>query len=45
MLESNLESGSQILGPDLKDGVSITDSCIDLEETSNLLEKLYLMIK
>ena len=41
MLESNLVEGSQKLCKDLKKGVSITDSCIGLEETQNLLEKLY----
>jgi 3-deoxy-7-phosphoheptulonate synthase len=45
MLESNLKQGNQKLGPDLKYGLSITDSCIGLDETRNLLEKLYSSLK
>ena len=37
MLESNLAEGNQKIGGDLKHGVSITDSCIGLEETADLL--------
>ena len=40
MLESNLREGAQTLGPDpqqLQYGVSITDGCISLETTVQLL--------
>jgi 3-deoxy-7-phosphoheptulonate synthase len=40
MLESNLHEGAQTLGDDpeaLKYGVSITDGCIDLNTTMELL--------
>ena len=44
MLESNIKSGSQVLDPDdvgqLRYGVSITDGCIDLEETKELCESM-----
>ena len=44
MLESNINSGAQKLGPnpeELEYGVSITDSCIGWDETVNLLEWAY----
>lgn len=43
MLESNLKEGSQklVFGKKLEWGVSITDSCIGLDETDNLLKSLY----
>jgi len=44
MLESNLRAGNQSLGSDpkaLKPGISITDGCISIEETSELLESAY----
>ena len=45
MLESNLVEGNQklVFGKrnDLDWGVSITDSCIGLDETDNLLKSLY----
>jgi 3-deoxy-7-phosphoheptulonate synthase len=44
MLESNLEPGSQKLGPDpalLKRGISITDACIGWDETEELLTWAY----
>lgn len=37
MLESNINEGNQPIGPDLKYGVSITDSCIGWEETERIL--------
>ena len=40
MLESNLVEGAQSLGDDpaaLKYGVSITDGCISIEDTAELL--------
>ena len=39
MLESNLEEGKQKTGDNLEYGVSITDSCIGIEETELLLAK------
>jgi 3-deoxy-7-phosphoheptulonate synthase len=42
MLESNLVEGAQALTEDLsqlKYGVSITDGCISIEETANLLRE------
>ena len=44
MLESNLVGGRQDLGEDpasLRYGVSITDACIDWEETERLLRAAY----
>ena len=41
MLESNLEEGNQKIGDNLEYGVSITDSCIGLEETELLLGKSF----
>lgn len=41
MLESNLKEGKQDLTDNLKKGVSITDSCISIEETEALLEQVY----
>ena len=39
MLESNINEGKQELRPDLQYGISITDSCINLQETELLLTK------
>lgn len=42
MLESNLEEGKQNINcKPLKYGVSITDSCINLESTKNILQMLH----
>ena len=43
MLESNIYCGKQkLVNPDdLKYGISITDACVDLEETDLLLQMLY----
>ena len=44
MLESNLKAGKQALGSDpeqLEYGVSITDGCIDIEETAELLQSAH----
>jgi 3-deoxy-7-phosphoheptulonate synthase len=40
MLESNLQKGKQPLQPNLKKGVSITDACIDIQMTRQLLHIL-----
>ena len=40
MLESNLLEGRQNISKNLEFGKSITDSCIDIKKTSELLEKL-----
>jgi len=37
MLESNLEEGNQKCSPDMKCGVSITDSCISWKETEEII--------
>ena len=37
MLESNINEGNQPIGPDLRYGVSITDSCIGWDETERIL--------
>ena len=37
MIESNLKEGKQKLSKNLEFGVSITDSCIGIEETRELL--------
>jgi len=39
MLESNLEEGNQKYSPNMKSGVSITDSCISWKETEELILK------
>jgi 3-deoxy-7-phosphoheptulonate synthase len=47
MLESNLNEGSQSLTEDLtklKHGVSITDGCISIEETAELLRSAHQML-
>ena len=46
MIESNINEGSQKLtdSNQLKYGVSITDSCISIEETEQLLMKVYSII-
>ena len=46
MLESNLYKGKQPFTQKayLKYGVSITDSCIDIEETNKLLSKAALSL-
>ena len=43
MLESHLKEGNQKLSKpkDLEYGRSITDACIDINTTKNLLSKLY----
>jgi len=48
MLESNLCEGAQTLGPDpagLQYGVSITDGCISLETTAQLLRSAREMLR
>lgn len=37
MIESNLKGGSQKVGPDMEYGVSITDACLDWENTRRIL--------
>ncbi len=44
MLESNINEGNQKIGDDLsklKYGVSVTDQCINIEETEELLDLVY----
>lgn len=41
MLESNINSGKQKISSNLKRGVSITDACINLQETDILFKELY----
>jgi len=44
MLESNLKAGKQSLGAnpeELQEGVSITDGCIDIDETAELLQSAH----
>ena len=40
MIESNLCSGNQKCGPDMKYGVSITDACVDWDGTLSILDTL-----
>ena len=40
MLESNIHSGSQKISKNIKYGVSVTDACIDIESTKELLSLL-----
>jgi len=37
MIESNLKGGNQKIGPDMEYGVSITDACLDWENTRRIL--------
>lgn len=45
MIESNLNSGKQILNPEtpqsLKPGISITDGCVDIETTNQIITDAY----
>jgi 3-deoxy-7-phosphoheptulonate synthase len=41
MIESNINEGKQSLNTNLKYGISITDSCIDIQETEILLVSIY----
>jgi chorismate mutase len=43
MLESNLEKGNQPLSANLRRGVSITDACLDVPSTKDLLQLLNTM--
>lgn len=47
MLESNINEGNQKLGDgrNLKYGISITDACINLDKTRELIENLYQRIR
>ncbi len=45
MLESNINEGRQDVSDSMKYGVSITDSCIDLDTTEDLLLGAYEMLK
>ena len=40
MIESHLKSGNQKISEDMEYGRSVTDACIDFEETKNLLTAL-----
>jgi len=40
MIESNINKGNQKISKDLKYGVSVTDACIDISTTQELLELL-----
>ena len=46
MLESNLLEGSQKLvsKEDLKEGISITDACIDIKTTENIINSMYTLL-
>ena len=37
MIESNLEGGNQSIGPQMKYGISVTDACLDWENTRRIL--------
>jgi 3-deoxy-7-phosphoheptulonate synthase len=41
MIESNINEGNQNISNNLKYGVSVTDSCVSLETTEELLQNLY----
>jgi len=48
MLESNLHEGNQKISQDIDQmlyGVSVTDACINWQETENLLEESYQMLR
>lgn len=40
MIESHLKSGNQKISADMEYGKSVTDSCIDFDETKILLKSL-----
>jgi 3-deoxy-7-phosphoheptulonate synthase len=40
MLESHLFSGNQSISKNMQYGVSVTDGCIDWNETNSILRKL-----
>ena len=44
MIESNLEGGNQAIGPDMKYGVSVTDACLDWENTRRILLEAHQML-
>lgn len=41
MIESNINEGRQNISESLKYGVSVTDSCISIEKTGEILDRLY----
>ena len=41
MIESNINEGRQDISNNMKYGVSITDSCISIETTEEVLQNLY----
>ena len=41
MIESNLKGGNQKIGPEMEYGVSITDACLDWENTRRILLDAY----
>ena len=45
MIESNLKGGNQAIGPDMKYGVSITDACLDWENTQRILLDAHQMLQ
>ena len=44
MLESNINEGNQSISTSLKYGVSITDACVSLEKTNEILNNLFLKL-
>jgi 3-deoxy-D-arabino-heptulosonate 7-phosphate (DAHP) synthase len=44
MIESNLEGGNQAIGPKMKYGVSITDACLDWNNTMRILQDAHSML-
>lgn len=44
MMESFLESGCQLVSNNLKKGLSITDPCLSIEETANMLDDFYRLL-
>jgi 3-deoxy-7-phosphoheptulonate synthase len=44
MIESNLEGGNQAIGPAMKYGVSVTDACLDWENTRRILLEAHQML-
>ena len=45
MIESNLGGGNQPIGPDMEYGVSITDACLDWENTRRILLDAHQMLE
>mgnify|MGYP005651258259 CR=1 FL=1 len=44
MIESNINEGRQDISSNLRYGVSVTDGCISLDKTNEILNNLFLKL-